>query len=327
MRIRNTYSKRQKQLRGELPDVYQYGMLPDQLINQISHLVNSYLGECNRYIDIKVNKKLGKKTFPDYIYEKIYSELCFALGEEKLIKINSDYNQSYEKDIFIRLRNEESIENCLDIIEILFIILNENNEEIIKNRNLNCLINHYKMLISTLNQLFRESGFGYQFEENQLIRVDSKILHSEVVKPAIYLLSSNDYYKGANEEYLLAHEHYRHKRYRDCLIYCGNSFESMLKAIHEMNEWEYDKQKDAASKLIARCFEKQLIPLYIQSQFTSLRSIIDSGVPTIRNKMGSHGKGTEEKEVTEELASYMLHLTATNLLFLADSQKAYQKND
>lgn len=324
MRIRNSYSKRQKQLRGELADVYQYDRLPDQLINQICHLITNYMGNCNSYFDIKINSE--KNIFPDYIYQEIYKELCFNWGEKNLVAIESEYTQSFQTDIFSRLENEENIEKCLDIIEICFSILEEKKDEITTKRKINSLINHHYQLVKDLNQLFREAAIGYQFEENQIIRVDSQLIHSEVVKPVIYLLSSNNYYKGANEEYLLAHEHYRHKRYRDCLIYCGNSFESMLKAIHEINKWEY-KKSDTASKLITSCFEKKLVPSYIESQFTSLRSIINSGVPTIRNKMGSHGKGIEEKEVTEELASYMLHLTATNLLFLADSQKIYQKNN
>ncbi|HCZ8414366.1 TPA: hypothetical protein O4D25_003319, partial [Proteus mirabilis] len=127
-------------------------------------------------------------------------------------------------------------------------------------------------------------------------------------------------------EYLSAHEHYRHERYKECLTDCCKSFESMLKAIHEINDWEY-KKSDSASKLIKSCFDNELIPSYIQSQFTSLKTMLESGVPTIRNNISGHGQGTENKEVNEELVSYMLHLTATNLLFLADSQKKYQQNN
>ena len=51
--------------------------------------------------------------------------------------------------------------------------------------------------------------------------------------------------------------------------------------------------------------------------------MLDSGIATIRNKEAGHGQGADVKTVEESLASYMLHLTATNLLFLAECDKAY----
>ena len=44
--------------------------------------------------------------------------------------------------------------------------------------------------------------------------------------------------------------------------------------------------------------------------------MLETGVPTIRNKNSGHGQGSDIKDVPEYMASYMLHLTATNLLFL-----------
>jgi uncharacterized protein DUF7014 len=67
-------------------------------------------------------------------------------------------------------------------------------------------------------------------------------------------------------------------------------------------------------------FVAELIPPYMQSQFSSLRSLLESGTPTIRNKEGGHGQGVEVTKVPEYLASYVLHLTATNMLFLANCQ-------
>ena len=323
MRIRNTYSKRQKQVRGELPDIFQYDRLPDKLINQISHLINGYLGECNSYLDIRVSKNLGKKVFPDYIYELMYQELCFNWGEKELIRIESVNNQSYGKDIFARLCNEENIEKCLDIVEIIFLILNEKNNEIIKARNLDCLISHYRILINTLNQLFRESGVGYQFEENQIIRVDSQFVHSEVIKPTLLILSSSKEYNGVLDEFMSAHEHYRNKKYKETLNDCLKSLESLMKAIHEKHNWVYNPN-DASKKLINSCFTHKLIPEYLRNQFSSLQTLLESGVPTIRNKEGGHGQGSNVTNVPEHLASYTIHLTATNLLFLARCEELLQ---
>ncbi|MFW2454327.1 AbiJ-NTD4 domain-containing protein, partial [Aliarcobacter butzleri] len=63
--------------------------------------------------------------------------------------------------------------------------------------------------INELNYRFKEHGVGFQFVENEIIRIDSELLHSEAVKPALKLLNEKNY-KGAQEEFLSAYEHYRH---------------------------------------------------------------------------------------------------------------------
>ncbi|HEK1998006.1 TPA: hypothetical protein SMS20_000579 [Proteus mirabilis] len=268
MKIRNTYSKRQKQQRGELPDVYQYDSLSEQLINQICHLITNRMGNCNNYFNIRV---FGEKDkFPDYIYEEIYRELCFNWGEKNLITIKSEHNQSFQTDIFTRLENEENIEKCLDIIEICFSILEERKDEITKKRNINTLIDHNYQLISDLNQLFKEAATGYQFEGNQIVRVDSQLIHSEVVKPTLLILSSTEKYNGVLDEFMSAHEHYRNKKYKETLNDCLKSFESLMKAIHEKRNWAYTPN-DTAKKLISSCLANNLIPEYLQNQFSSFR--------------------------------------------------------
>ena len=63
-------------------------------------------------------------------------------------------------------------------------------------------------------------------------------------------------------------------------------------------------------------------PSDLQSQFGALRSVLESGVPTIRNRAGGHGAGVKRREVPRHLASYTLHLTAAAILFLAEAEAA-----
>ena len=93
-----------------------------------------------------------------------------------------------------------------------------------------------------------------------------------------------------------------------------------MKAIHEKHSWSYGP-KDTAKKLIDSCLKNKLVPEYLQDQFSSVGNLLKSGVPTVRNKEGGHGQGTEVSAVPEHLASYTLHLTATNLLFLAKCEE------
>ena len=70
-----------------------------------------------------------------------------------------------------------------------------------------------------------------------------------------------------------------------------------------------------SSRLIAITFEKGLIPDYLQSQFGALRTTLDSGVPTIRNRAGGHGQGPDPLEVPKYLAAYPMHLVASAINF------------
>jgi len=167
---------------------------------------------------------------------------------------------------------------------------------------------------------FREQGVGYQYESGEIIRVDSQIIHSEAVKPVLRLLSAHRF-QGANEEFLQAHEHYRHGRYKECLNDCLKAFESTMKTICDKQGWSY-QPTDTAKKLINVCFQNALIPTYLQNQVTSLRSSLESGVPTVRNKLGGHGQGSQPCIVPQYFAAYQLHMTASTILFLIEAEKA-----
>jgi hypothetical protein len=178
----------------------------------------------------------------------------------------------------------------------------------------------FEEAVDELNQRFREHGVGYQFESGEIIRIDSQFLHSEAVKPALSVLSAS-IYAGANQEFLKAHEHYRHGDYKECLNECLKAFESTMKAICDKREWAYGAG-DTANKLIAVCFKNSLVPSYLQSQFNSLRTSLESGIPTVRNRLGGHGQGSQQIVVPEYLAGYLLHLTASTILMLDRAESA-----
>nr|WP_225225336.1 hypothetical protein [Komarekiella delphini-convector] len=167
---------------------------------------------------------------------------------------------------------------------------------------------------------FREHGVGYQHESGEIIRVDSQIIHAEVVKPVLHLLS-DPRFQGANEEFLQAHEHHRHGRYKECLVDCLKAFESTMKIICNTQGWIY-QPTDGAKKLIDVCFQNNLIPSYLQTQFTSLKQNLESGVPAVRNKNGGHGQGSQQINVPQYFAAYQLHMTASTILFLLEAEKA-----
>ncbi len=164
-----------------------------------------------------------------------------------------------------------------------------------------------------INTRLREAAVGYQYENDSIIKVDHQFVHAEVVKPVIIYLSNPDF-EGANDEFMLAHKNYRAGDYKACLVECLKALESTMKIICKLRKWTIEG--DTASKLISTLFSKGLVPSYMQSQFSALKSVLESGIPTVRNKVAGHGQGDQIQQVPEYLAAYVLHLTASSVLFL-----------
>lgn len=310
MAIYNLFSTRQKKARGEVIDVYQYENMPNSLRVQTLKIIEDTIGYPSAY-----NINFHTSNIADSFYEKIHNTLSKEYG---VFSLKQNYLNDLDALSYFFLE-EKNVEKCMDFVELCMkIIQGYVSENQIAFRG----ITKQKPddAIEELNERFRNHGFGYQFESGEIIRVDSQIIHSEIVKPILMFLGNDPIYQGANDEFLSAHEHYRHKRYKECLSECLKSFESLMKAIHDKHNWHYETHHNA-SKLINSCFSHNLVPSFLQSQFTSLKTMLESGVPTIRNNCAGHGQGADIKEVSEEMVSYMLHLTATNLLFLSKCEQ------
>jgi len=93
-----------------------------------------------------------------------------------------------------------------------------------------------------------------------------------------------------------------------------------MKAICDKRKWGY--QPNATAKpLIQVCFDNNLIPSFWQQQLSSLRSMLESSIPTGRNKLSGHGQGTVPTVAPDYLVAYMLHMTASTLVFLTTAEK------
>ncbi len=183
--------------------------------------------------------------------------------------------------------------------------------------NLNKLSDVTDQAIEELNHRFREHGIGYSFVNGEIIRMDSQLIHAEVVKPALTLLCRKKY-AGAQQEFLRAHKHYRQGNAEEALNECLKAFESVMKSICDKKGWLYDDGA-GASKLIGICLDNGLIPSFWQQNFQSLKSLLESSVPTGRNKLGGHGQGSAPRTVPGYIVGYVLHMTAAAILFLAEA--------
>jgi len=311
MAVFDLFSKRQNKLRNKPTDVYVYDNIPQPLRVQIVHIWRDTIGDINQYHD----QYLGTMG----AYRAIVEALCREYGCFVLVEPNSYEGRNYFTELSHFLLHEPDPERILDAIELSFLVIDRMTRtyDHLHRRNATEAADE---AIEELNQRFREHDVGYQLEDGGIIRVDSQLLHTEAVKPALSLLQSADY-AGAEAEFLRAHEHYRHGRQKEALNECLKALESVMKIICGKRKWGCDPNATAKT-LIQTLLDKGLIPSFWAQHFSAIRSTLEAGVPTARNRLGGHGQGTEVVQIPEHIAAYVLHQTAAAIVFLVESDKA-----
>jgi hypothetical protein len=308
--IFDLFSKRQKVLRGDVPDVYTYDDLPNALRVQIIHIWSDSIGSNKDYYHDSYDTVKSK-------YKLIVDTLCREYGMFQLPTAEKYNEREYLTELANFLLQEEDVERQLDVVELSFRCIDTlTRKHHLARSNASKIADN---AINELNNRFKEHGVGFQFIGGEIIRVDSELIHVEAVKPALRLLNEKNY-QGAQQEFLSAYEHYRHGKHKEALNDCLKSFESTMKAICDKRKWPY-LQNATAKALIQVCFDNDLVPSFWQQQLSSLRSMLESSIPTGRNKLSGHGQGTTPTVVPDYLVAYMLHMTASTLVFLTTAEK------
>lgn len=315
MAVFDIFSRRQRQEREESPDVLQYDDIPHPLRVQILHALDD------------ATQRIYQRTIPAYRALGTEGEDCFAnaclvlrreLGTGRLSQDRRRVRRLNESETtnlrveFADFFQECNTEHVLDSLEVVMHQIEEADRNGLLDHECNA-----RSVADEINARFLQHGIGYQYEFGQIVVQTHSMLHTEAVVPALHLLS-DPVFQGANEEYLKAHEHYRHGRYPECLVDCLKAFESTMKIICHSKGWPYS-QNDTASKLIEACLSHRLVPTFTQQQLTSLRTLLESGVPTLRNKQAGHGQGTQRHDVPAHLARFALHVTAAVIVLLVEA--------
>ena len=305
----NLYSKRRKRAGGEMSDVYVYDSAPQALRAQIVHILRDTLGD--------QEESSGARAHA--VYELIVDTLCREYGVFELGSRFKSHSRDYRQELINFILTEGNVDRFLDAVELSFQCVDRFTRayDYLFRRNGAQLAD---AALAELNQRFQENCMGYAFQSDQIVRVDSQLIHSQVVIPALQLLTDRKF-SGAEDEFLAAHEHHRAGRDKECLNECLKALESMLKSICTAKGWTY-KPTDTANDLIGICFRNKLIPDFWQSHFASLRSVLQSGIPTSRNKLGAHGQGAVVQSVPKHITGYVLHMTASTIVFLEQASKS-----
>lgn len=311
MPIINLFSAREARKRsGGSAEVYQYTDIPQALRAQIVHILNDAFGAPSAY---------GNPA--EGYFERIHDLLCREYGIFQLNEHASGRHPQYRAAVLDYICKEHNAERVLDTVESCFRVIDNLCRHYDFKRIAKARIDPDEALIE-LNARFRSHGVGYQIEAGEVIRIDSTLIHSEVVIPALELLRDSSF-KGPNDEFLKAHEHYRHGRYKEAINDALKALESTLKVICGLKKWPYS-DKDTAAKLLGVCFDNGLIANLHLAHFSSLRAGLESGVPTIRNKLGGHGQGAEPIEAPDYIVGYQLNLAAASIVFLVKALQSTQ---
>lgn len=290
--IYEIFSRRDK----KPPDVFQYDDLPQAFRVQVVYIWRDAMGD---------DQTFDAARYWATIVETLAKELgLFELADSR--RIQGDWNQC------MHFLETASTEHALSLIEMSFRHLAPHIQRSSYPRS-----QSPANAIAELNARFKLHGIGYEFVNDKIIRIDSQYMHAESVKPALMLLKTSKF-KGAEEEFIKAHEHYREGSYEDALTWALKSFESVMKTICVKRKIPCDQQKASANDLIKAIFENQVVPAYMQSEFSGLRAVLESGSPTLRNKSGGHGQGATPRDVPEHFAAYALHMAACNIVFLVE---------
>lgn len=309
MRIIDLFSKRQAKLRGEVPDVFVYDKLPQELRVQIVHILRDSLGNEN---DIHRHKAMVSGA-----YELIVDSLCREYGLFKLPSAQDYGERSYISELFNFVLSEKNVERVLDAVELACRVIDIHSRKW-EYRHRQNADEEATAALKELNARFQHHGFGYRFEAGGVVRIDSELVHAEVVKPALTLLHAARY-KGAEAEFHQAYEHYRHGRMKEALADCLKALESTMKSIAAARKWKHDPGA-TAKPLIDLMFDKQLVPAFWSQHFSALRAMLESGVPTARNRLGGHGQGAAVVDVPPHFVAFALHQTAAAIVFLAKAE-------
>jgi hypothetical protein len=306
--------KRLQSRKGE-PEIYTYDQAPEHMRHQICVALSEGIGNFHQFT--------GNEFHAPPNANDLWKEMDRICRKEIQSYLNYTQEWNLKKRFLQFVAEVNDMDDFLSAVEIGCIALSIAKDEYNQTRERGAQQTVADSL-EEINRRFEQHAVGYQFENRHIIRVDSKITHAEIIKPALSLLAAPSFAK-ANDDFMTAHRHYRANEFKDCVTAAHRAFESMLKAICDIEKWEYGKG-DGASELVSKVTTKGLFTHDFDRSFTAYVGMLKAGLPAVRNDAGGHGEGLEASAVTAQIARFALNLTASNMLFIGESYEALKRH-
>lgn len=311
------FSKRQKQhADAGKPLVYQYDKVPDALRKQVILILRRALGtQLEKQFGSMLDPHTYAMNYWGYIFQVLREELgVFALSEQGNMPDQQVCN-------FLLTADRDGF---LDALELSLRVVNGAARTLGSTERWEAqIVEDADEAIDGINYRMQENRFGYVFvtSADAIVRIDSQYIHQEAVDRAFTLLHDAAF-KGAEDEFADAHREYREGHYKDAITKALNAFESTIKTICTRRKWSFPPTA-TASTLIKIVFEKGLLSSSYEGFFGALKSVLEAGLPTVRNKSAaSHGQGEAVVEVPPHVAGFALHLAASSIVLLVEADNA-----
>jgi len=221
MAIIDLYSKRKKDAnRNDQSEIYQYTNFPIQFRRQVIYIWSRAIGvyqKTDPYAYPPVLNALWQK-----IYELLDENLDMNLWDETIdftLELKGLDSNPFEKCKYFLLDESTNVDDLISVIEFTFCQIEKTIPLIVKDyaRFKFKVSQAADSAINELNCRFLEHGIGYQYNNGQIICVNSDFIHAEAVIPALTLISS-EVFRGAEQEFRIAHKHYQNQEYKAAIV-------------------------------------------------------------------------------------------------------------
>lgn len=302
MILNNLFSRRHKKEKNLFPDVFTYEPVPEKLKITLYKIFDRAF----QFVE-----SVAYSPMPLNFYRTIHDELCEEHSKHHLGE-TPPYNPSdYRKNVLTDFFSSNDVLFELDLINLACDSLFGAYQRYGRSNILE--------FITEINQRMLEHGFGYQYEDGLLIRIDSKHTHAEIVKPALSLLQDKRF-QNADEEFRQAFDAYKAGNYEEAIRVANNSFETTMKIICELKKYGLPK-KHNANALLEHLKLQNFVPDFHIEVFKKLANSLDS-ISVVRNAVAGHGQGHEKRVIEESMVSYVLNMTASTIKMLIELNNA-----
>lgn len=179
------------------------------------------------------------------------------------------------------------------------------------------------------NTRMQEAGLGFRYliGKGVLVSATSEYEHQQNTVFPLRLLREEEF-KGAEEEFLSAHQRYRSEDYSGALAEAVKSLESTLKTICARKGWNgpIGRGKREPNKATLRelvkyvVVDNRLVTSRSENFFSGLVKTLEDGAGPLRNQAGgAHGSGETPVKIADYEAAYCLSITGAAIRFLVSA--------